>query len=97
MSSRTGRERLPSGELAAPRKPGETMVERLLAEKLTEAPLDEPYSRERQVKAQVSPKYEVRIRTELDPIAEETKRYRQMAAELDDRYDRYVSEDGERE
>lgn len=91
-----GNERSPNGESAAPRKPGETMVERLLAEKLTEGPHVEPHDRERLVQARISPKYEVRIQAELDPIVEETRLYRSMAQELDGRYDRYAKDGGQR-
>lgn len=35
------------------------------------------------------PRYEVRIQTEHDPVAESTKRYREMAEEVDDRYSKY--------
>lgn len=37
-------------------------------------------------------RYEVRIQTMTDPIAEETKIYRSMAEEIDDRYDKYANE-----
>ncbi|MFT9847012.1 hypothetical protein [Aneurinibacillus sp. REN35] len=36
-------------------------------------------------------RYEVRIQTMTDPIAEETKIYRSMAEEIDDRYDKYAN------
>lgn len=36
------------------------------------------------------PPYEARIRTEKDPIVEETKIVRDIAKEVDDRYDRYL-------
>ncbi|WP_025717603.1 hypothetical protein [Paenibacillus sp. 1-18] len=35
--------------------------------------------------------YEVRIQTHIDPIVEETRKYRSMARELDDRYNDYMS------
>lgn len=38
----------------------------------------------------LSPRYEIRIQTSLDPIVEETKIYRSMAGEIDDRYDEYL-------
>lgn len=34
-------------------------------------------------------KTEIRIQAETDPVVEETKQYRQMAEEVDDRYDKY--------
>lgn len=71
------------------RRPAEGMAERLLAERLTEGPMEEA-DRERRIRANLSPRYEVRIQTEYDPIVEETKRYRSMAREIDDRYDRYM-------
>ncbi|WP_019635158.1 hypothetical protein [Paenibacillus fonticola] len=39
-------------------------------------------------------KYEIRIQTELDPIVEETIKYRSMAKELDGRYDEYLKKSG---
>lgn len=35
-------------------------------------------------------KYEVRIQTTQDLVVEETKLYRQLAEEIDDRYDKYM-------
>lgn len=61
----------------------------MLAEQLTDGPLDES-GREERVRASLPPKYEVRIRMEYDPIVEETKRYRSMAREIDGRYDRFM-------
>jgi hypothetical protein len=40
---------------------------------------------------QLSPRYEIRIRAERDPIVEETRQIREMAEEVDDRYDDYMS------
>ncbi|MCC3376401.1 hypothetical protein LKX83_25325 [Cohnella sp. REN36] len=34
------------------------------------------------------PRWEIRIQTERDPVAEETAAYRKMAKEVDDRYGR---------
>jgi len=42
------------------------------------------------VRARISPKYEVRIQTTLDPIVQETIRYRELAREVDNRYDNYM-------
>ncbi|WP_027417382.1 hypothetical protein [Aneurinibacillus terranovensis] len=36
------------------------------------------------------PRYEVRIQTNKDPVAEETKEFRKLAKEVDDRYDKYT-------
>nr|WP_211748416.1 hypothetical protein [Paenibacillus sp. Marseille-Q4541] len=46
--------------------------------------------REKREREQVSPKYEIRIQTEFDPILEETLKFRSMAKEVDDRYDAYM-------
>jgi hypothetical protein len=64
-------------------------MERELADRLTSAPLVDE-DQERKVRAVISPKYEIRIQTEHDPIVEETKLYRGMAEEVDDRYDSYM-------
>ncbi|WJH34272.1 hypothetical protein N6H14_31065 [Paenibacillus sp. CC-CFT747] len=37
----------------------------------------------------LSPRYEIRIQAKLDPVVEETRLYRQMAKEVDGRYDKY--------
>jgi hypothetical protein len=37
------------------------------------------------------PKYEIRVQTQLDPIVEETLRFRKLAKEVDSRYDKYLS------
>lgn len=42
---------------------------------------------------QLIPKYEIRIPIEKDPIIEETRIIREIAQEVDDRYDKYVSRD----
>ncbi|ERI09937.1 hypothetical protein HMPREF0083_01969 [Aneurinibacillus aneurinilyticus ATCC 12856] len=43
-------------------------------------------------------KYEVRIQTTQDLVVEETKLYRQMAEEIDDRYDKYLKkQDGQQQ
>ncbi|AEI41465.1 hypothetical protein [Paenibacillus mucilaginosus] len=33
-------------------------------------------------------KTEIRVQSDVDPVAEETKQYRKMAKEVDDRYDK---------
>ncbi|MDG0792515.1 hypothetical protein OMP38_17770 [Cohnella ginsengisoli] len=37
--------------------------------------------------ARLSPRWEIRIQTERDPVAEETEAYRKLAKEADGRYD----------
>nr|WP_271752124.1 hypothetical protein [Cohnella sp. JJ-181] len=37
--------------------------------------------------ARLSPRWEIRIQTERDPVAEETAAYRKLAKEVDGRYD----------
>jgi predicted transcriptional regulator len=39
----------------------------------------------------LSPPYEIRVRAERDPIVEATLKYREMAEEVTDRYDAYLS------
>lgn len=68
-------------------------LERRLSEMLTEGALEQNGREERQ-RRQISPKYEIRIQTTLDPIVEETLRYRKIGRELDDRYDRYLERAG---
>lgn len=65
-------------------------LERQLSEMLTEGEMEERQNRTEQERELISPRYEIRIQTELDPIVEETLKYRSMAQELDDRYDRYL-------
>ncbi|CAG7643625.1 hypothetical protein PAESOLCIP111_04512 [Paenibacillus solanacearum] len=63
-------------------------VEQKLAELLSEGEM-ETLPQEQAVKRKLPFKTEIRIRTEHDPVAAETKAYRRMAKEVDDRYDRY--------
>lgn len=63
-------------------------LERQLSELLTEGEIRENEAKKRE---RLSPKYEVRVQTQMDPIVEETRKYRSMARELDDRYDEYMS------
>lgn len=65
-------------------------LEQKLSEMLTEGDM-EP---DRRKARELSPKYEIRIQTTLDPIVEETLRYRKIGRELDDRYDRYLERAG---
>ncbi|GIQ68073.1 hypothetical protein DUZ99_14675 [Xylanibacillus composti] len=67
-------------------------VEQELFERLTAGEMEER-NKEEQATAILPPKYEVRIQADCEPVAEETKLYRTMARELDDRYDKYMKED----
>jgi|GEM_PF-4359391 len=72
-----------------PRETFDSLVKEL-SESLTEGPLEEG-NREARLKRSVSPRYEIRIQTKSDPIAEETRQYRAMAKEIDGRYDDYMN------
>lgn len=63
------------------------LAERLLAEQLLGG---EPKQADAEAEAirRLPPRWEIRIQTDYDPVVEETKKYRQMAKEVDDRYDR---------
>ena len=63
-------------------------AEELLAERLTEGE-QEADAPEVEAVRRISPRYEVRIQAERDPVAEETKLYRTLAREVDDRYDKH--------
>jgi hypothetical protein len=62
-------------------------AEELLARKLTEEP-GEAGKEEAEARAakQLPPRWEIRIQASHDPVVEETKAYRTMAREVDDRY-----------
>ena len=64
-------------------------LERKLSDMLTEGEMEQG-DRKAQEISEISPKYEIRIQTTLDPIVEETLRYRKIGRELDDRYDKYL-------
>lgn len=64
-------------------------LERQLSEMLTDGEMQKE-DREKEERRLLSPKYEIRIQTQLDPIVEETLKYRSMAKEVDDRYDKYM-------
>ncbi|GAB6928746.1 hypothetical protein JCM10914A_27290 [Paenibacillus sp. JCM 10914] len=66
-------------------------LERQLSDMLTEGEMQQK-DREQEQRRLLNPKYEIRIQTQLDPIVEETKQYRSMAKELDDRYDKYMEQ-----
>ncbi|MDR9748681.1 MULTISPECIES: hypothetical protein [Paenibacillus] len=65
-------------------------LERRLSDMLTEGDMEESGDADKRERQLIPPKYEVRIQTERDPIVEETLKYRDMAREVDDRYDRYL-------
>ncbi|WP_037284866.1 hypothetical protein [Saccharibacillus sacchari] len=71
------------------RRPGMEELEEELSDLLTEGEMKDE-DRERKEREQISPRYEIRIQTSLDPIVEETRLYRQMAEEIDGRYDDYL-------
>jgi len=62
-------------------------AEELLARKLAEEPADagEEEASAKAVK-RLAPRWEIRVQAQLDPVVEETKAYRAMAREVDDRY-----------
>lgn len=64
-------------------------LEAELHERLTAGEMDteEP---DEAVRRRIAPRTEIRIQTTLDPIVEETNRYRSIAEEVDDRYDQYM-------
>ncbi|MDB4868864.1 MAG: hypothetical protein JWR03_3197 [Cohnella sp.] len=64
-------------------------AERLLAQRLMEGEPEKADPEEEAVK-RLPPKWEIRIQTERDPIAEETALYRTLAKEVDGRYDNRV-------
>ncbi|WP_223067005.1 hypothetical protein [Paenibacillus caui] len=64
-----------------------------LEQKLTELLFDgeqKQVNHQEEGRKRLSPKYEIRIQTTMDPVVEETMKYRSMAREIDDRYDKYV-------
>jgi len=66
-------------------------MERELVEQLDTSELElDKAEQDALVRARISPKYEVRIQTTLDPIVQETIRYRELAREVDGRYDNYM-------
>ncbi|QOS76801.1 hypothetical protein JNUCC31_18365 [Paenibacillus sp. JNUCC31] len=65
-------------------------LERRLSDMLTEGDMEESGDADKRERQLIPPKYEVRIQTERDPIVEETLKFRDMAREVDDRYDRYI-------
>ena len=68
-------------------------LERQLSELLTDGEMESKNEKE-EGRRLIPPKYEIRIQTTLDPIVEETRKYRSTAKELDDRYDKYMERAG---
>lgn len=73
----------------ADHKPEAAGLERKVAETLEFGIMKKTDPYEAAVR-RLSPRTVIRIRTEQDPIVEETGLYRQMAEEVDDRYDAYM-------
>ncbi|WP_068614323.1 hypothetical protein [Paenibacillus tuaregi] len=71
-------------------------LERQLSELLTGGELEQEERKEEE-RRRLSPKYEIRVQTEHDPIVEETLKYRSMAKEVDGRYDEYLKKTGKTE
>lgn len=65
-------------------------LERELAELLTDQEFSSEEERREEERRRLSPRYEIRVQTNLDPIVEETRKYRSMAKEIDGRYDEYL-------
>lgn len=63
-------------------------LERQLSELLTDGDMQGELP-EQEAPHKLSPRYEIRVRAKHDPIAEETRKIRQIADEIDDRYDQY--------
>ncbi|WP_409341254.1 hypothetical protein [Paenibacillus sp. MBLB4367] len=71
-------------------------LEQHLSEALSEGELKADDPGETAVK-RLSAKYEIRIQAAKDPVREETERYRQMASEVDDRYEKRRGRQGNEE
>lgn len=65
-------------------------LEQRLRDMLMEGDVEDSGDADQRERQLIPPKYEVRIQTERDPIVEETLKFRQLAREVDDRYDRYL-------
>ncbi|WP_340011880.1 hypothetical protein MHI32_03425 [Paenibacillus sp. FSL H7-0690] len=70
-------------------------LERKLSEILVDGEMEQGDRTAKEIR-EISPKYEIRIQTTLDPIVEETLRYRKIGYELDDRYDKYLERAGQK-
>ncbi|MBB6731274.1 hypothetical protein H7C18_10180 [Cohnella sp. CBP 2801] len=77
---------MPEGERTSADEGSFSEAEAELAKRLTEGPMDGE-APEQEAVARLSPRWEVRIQSERDPVAEETTKYRKLAKEVDDRYD----------
>ncbi|ALS22000.1 MULTISPECIES: hypothetical protein [Paenibacillus] len=74
-------------------------LEEELAQKLTEGQMEQEDTKEA-ARKRLPIKTEIRIQAQIDPVLEETRRFRQMASEVDDRYakyDRLVNESKDKE
>lgn len=70
-------------------------IEDELVQKLTEGEMQSDEPDEAAVR-KLPPPTEIRIQAQIDPVVEETRKFRRMAREVDDRYakyDSYVKED----
>lgn len=70
-------------------------LERKLSEMLVDGEMEQGDRTAKEIR-EISPKYEIRIQTTLDPIVEETLRYRKIGYELDSRYDKYLERAGQK-
>lgn len=68
-------------------------LEQQLSELLMDGEM-ESKNEEEEGRRLIPTKYEIRIQTTQDPIVEETRKYRSIAKELDDRYDKYMKRAG---
>lgn len=64
-------------------------VEEQLAQTLTEGEMERVDTSEA-ARKRLPLKTEIRIQAQVEPVVEETKLFRQMAEEVDDRYDRVI-------
>ncbi|SEG45882.1 hypothetical protein [Paenibacillus sp. UNC499MF] len=64
-------------------------MEEQLIRKLTEGEMEEE-NKEESARKRLPAKTEIRIQATIDPVVEETRKYREMAEELDGRYDKYT-------
>ncbi|MDF2723811.1 MAG: hypothetical protein K0Q59_3486 [Paenibacillus sp.] len=67
------------------------LAEALVEGKMTEA---DPHTNINVIR-RLSPRYEIRVQTKLDPIVEETKLVRRMIREGDEQYDAYMARSGQ--
>lgn len=67
-------------------------LEQELVERLTIGEMEQ-LDKGKQAAARLSPKYEIRMQSTYEPVAEGTRLYRSMAREIDSRYDKYVEKE----